>query len=49
MPVSIAESRRLDKKNRNTLWQDEIDKEMKNNARGSIPAKVGFWVGIRMF
>ena len=32
MPKSIAEARRLDKKNGNTLWQDAIYKEIKNNA-----------------
>ena len=31
VPKSIAEARRLDKENGNTLWQDAIDKEMKKN------------------
>ena len=32
VPKSIAEARRLDKENGNTLWKDAIDKEMKNNS-----------------
>ena len=32
VPKSIAEARRLDKENRNMIWQDALDKEMTNNA-----------------
>ena len=32
MPKFIAEARRLDRENENMLWEDAIDKEMKNKA-----------------
>ena len=31
IPNSISQARELEKKNGNTLWQDAIDKGMKNN------------------
>ena len=48
VPASVNEAKALDAKNGNTLWQDAIAKEMKNNSAAfekleeGMPPPVGY-------